>query len=320
MRCHWSSRWWLAIVGAAALVGGCNKGATPTATSADDPVLTAQVMDAIQRTESSRPKLLPVELQILAAYQGVLLRDPLEKGRKRIALDVVIHPGTKQRALPGIDFAELMVVAGEGEGATSEPPRVQRLTDKGEPIDEDDPALATDREFRCLLIYDVPREWSSVRLAYQAVTIDQEPVPLKGQPPRVPDPTLQATKLMAVPGDSVTGVNYVVFVECLDWPRTSLPTEYHLQGLGRDGADARPPVKVVELDIGHRPLKLSVQERPYYLQSRSFAMRYMVPEHVTVLAMGRDNEVVNLPSPAPLDLPAETWIALGLEPQARPRP
>lgn len=143
-------------------------------------------------------------------------------------------------------------------------PHLQRVTDKGEPADWEDPVFAENTPMHMVGLWAVPNSTTSVKLGYWGQTITKA-IPIGAQEgPSIPDVKRNPPSAYLNAGKTDAGeTRHLFLVDCF-CSRTDSPPDYQVVDSTRG---LRSVLKIVEVDDKMMPLAKDAQ-RPYYATRR----------------------------------------------------
>ncbi|HEX7706495.1 MAG TPA: hypothetical protein VF701_08565 [Thermoanaerobaculia bacterium] len=192
-------------------------------------------------------------------------------GTQLIAADLHFPPATEGKFdLDDIDLFD----AEDGTNFGSDP-YIQRLTPEGEMVDDDDPVVADDRDYRGIFVWQVPRAVTRVNFGYWGEMLYKNPVTVDADVRVLPE--IQVDAVGAERGGAATDAyeSRLVMLHVRDSFRTFTPRNYTLFASGAPEEKSLCDINTwVELDGDGRVVTETLQDRAYLLPDRWFLVDY----------------------------------------------
>ena len=224
-----------------------------------------------------------------------------------IAVDVEVQPEHSPQGLVFDDLELLDGATGDSYGSAA---TLQRLAPDGKPADEHDTVFDGLHNYRCLAIYRAPRPCRTIQLRHEHGALIERPIPVDPAGPALPDPFEEPVAVVARGKLSADEDGYLVVLSCSDWPRLKAPEGVELRCVTKTGTAQAPCRAYAEVDEQNHLLKADAMTQPYYVPKRWFVLDFRCPRGSSVVDINLAGRSKALPSPSPLELPAETLAAI----------
>jgi hypothetical protein len=188
-------------------------------------------------------------------------------------------------------------------------PRVQRLTNQGEPADSQDPIFTGTNNYRCLLVYEVSRNCTHVQLKSGGRLLNVRPLILQPGWPVIPVEHVEPLGLMAA-GQSDGDDRYALLVACRNWSRVRTPKDLVLHCLTSHKTTAAKIDGYVELGRDLALVQTELATQPLYIPERWFLIAFHCPHGAQPVEVRLGDRSSNLPVAAELKLSATAFAAL----------
>lgn len=154
-------------------------------------------------------------------------------------------------------------------------PYIQRLTPEGEMVDDDDPVVADDLDYRGIFVWQIPRAVKRVNFGYWGEMLYKEPVTV-GVDARVL-PELQVDAVGAERGGAATDAyeSHLVMLHARNAFRTFTPRNYTLHASAASEEQSLCDINAwIEVDRDGGVVTATLQNRAYLLRDRWFLVEY----------------------------------------------